>query len=806
MPNASSLSLSLHPTNVSKIANHFATLLYNLASHFNPSCPLLLRSLRAVHAQILASGFRPRSHLLNRLIHLYANSGDLLSARHLFSSFPVPPDAFARTSLVSAYSAAGRLDLARHLFDETPNSFRDTVFYNAMISAYSRACDGPDAVSLFSNMLSDGFRPDNYTFTAVLSAAAAMVELKIMLCRQLHCAVAKSGVENAVSVLNALITVYMKCESSEAEVSAREVFNGMQERDELTWTTMVVGYVRRGHINEARLVFESMGGSFDVVWNAMISGYVHAGLFLQAFELFRKMVLQAIPLDEFTYTSVLSACANAGLFVHGKAVHAHIIRAGPKFGAESALPVKNVLVTLYSKCGKVDVAQKIFDEIMLRDSVSWNAILSGYVNSGHIDVAFEIFKEMPQKNQLAWMVMISGFVHNGHAEEALKLFNRMRAQGLKPCDYTCAGAIAACGELGALWHGGQLHAQVVRLGYESSNSAGNALLTMYAKCGAVEAAHLVFLVMPNVDSVSWNAMIAAFGQHGHGIEAIDLFDQMIEEGIYPDRITFLTVLSACNHAGLVDEGFQYFKSMERDFGIKPGEDHYVRLIDLLGRSGRIREAKDVINSMPFEPTSSIWEAVLAGCRIHADMDLGIHAAEKLLKMIPQHDGTYILLSNIYSAVGRWEDAALVRKLMRDRGVKKEPGCSWIEVANKVHVFLVNDAMHPEVREVHQFLEALGAKMRKLGYVPVTKFVLHDLEPQQKEHALSTHSEKLAVGFGLIKLPPGATIRVLKNLRICGDCHSAIMFMSKAVGREIVVRDVKRFHHFKDGGCSCGNYW
>ncbi|CAL9049426.1 unnamed protein product [Musa banksii] len=794
----SSLSLDLAP-----VANHYAAVLHRVATAPAP----FLRCLRAVHAHILASGFKPRAHILNRLIDLYSKSGDLPSARRLFDATTARRhDSIAATSLITAYSAGGHLDAARQIFDHTPLASRDTVFYNAMISSYSRASDGPAAVAVFRDMMDDRVPRDSYTFTGVLSAAAAILPLELTQCQQLHCSVVKSGTENSVSVSNALIALYAKCEAQEAAVHAREVFDLMPERDELTWTTVVVGYVRRGGIGEARRVFDEMEGRFDVVWNAMISGYVHHGLISEALEMFRQMHCLGIPLDEFTYTSVLSACANGELFNHGKAVHAHIIRVAPDFDPETALPVENVLVTLYSKDGNVDVARRIFNDIRRKDVVSWNAMLTGYLNSGKIHDAIDIFRDMPQKNQLTWMVMISGFLHNGLAEEGLKLFNQMKEEGVKPCDYAYAGTIAACGELGALEHGRQLHAQLIQLGYESSNSAGNALLTMYAKCGSVEAAHLTFLMMPNVDSVSWNAMIAALGQHGHGIEAIDLFDKMIKDGISPDRISFLTVLSACSHSGLVDEGFQYFESMERDHGISPGEDHYARLIDLLGRAGRIDEAWNVIRSMPFAPGPSIWEAVLSGCRIHGGMSLGIYAAEQLFKMIPQHDGTYILLSHLYAAVGQWAGVAKVRKLMKDRGVKKEPGCSWIEVANKVHVFLVNDTMHHDVQEIYKFLEILGVKMRKLGYVPDTKFVLHDVESGQKEYVLSTHSEKLAVAFGLLKLPAGAPVRVLKNLRICGDCHSAIMFMSMAVDREIIVRDGKRFHHFKDGQCSCGNYW
>ncbi|KAG6469117.1 pentatricopeptide repeat-containing protein At1g25360-like [Zingiber officinale] len=796
----SSLSLDLP-----SVAHRYATLLERLAAASGRAT--LLRRLRAVHSHFLASGFRPRAHILNRLIDLYSKFGDLPSARRLFDATSSRrSDSIAATSLITAYSADGLHDAARQIFESTPLASRDTVFYNAMITGYSRASDGHAAISVYRRMMTDGVPCDSYTFTSVLSAAAAVLPLELTQCRQIHCAVEKSGTGIAISVSNALIALYTKCEAAEAAVYARKVFDLMLGRDELSWTSMVVGYVRRGDIIEARRVFDAMEQRFDVVWNAMISGYVHHGLFAEALEMFRNMHSIGIPMDEFSYTSVLSACTNAGLFGHGKAVHAHIIRSGPDFDPESALPVENMLVTLYSKDGKVNVAKRIFNDIRKKDIVSWNAMLSGYLNNGCVRDAVYMFKEMPQKNQLTWMVMISGYLHNGLAEECLKLFSHMMDKCVKPCDYTFAGAIAACGNLGALEHGRQLHAQLIQYGYESGNSAGNALLTMYAKCGSMEAAHLAFLLMPNVDFVSWNAMIAALGQHGYGREAIDLFDRMIDDGMMPDRISFLTVLSACSHSGLVEEGFRYFESMERQYGISPGEDHYARLIDLLGRAGRISEAWNVIQTMPSVPGPAIWEAVLSGCRIHGDMSLGIHAAEQLLKVIPQQDGTYVLLSHIYAAVGQWAEVAKVRKLMKDRGVKKEPGCSWIEVANKVHVFLVNDTTHPDGQHVYKFLEILSVKMRKLGYVPDTKFVLHDVETEQKEYVLSTHSEKLAVAYGLLKLPTEAPVRVLKNLRICGDCHSAIMFMSIAVGREIVVRDGKRFHHFKDGQCSCGNYW
>ncbi|XP_052201591.1 pentatricopeptide repeat-containing protein At1g25360 [Diospyros lotus] len=776
-----------------------------------PQGPASYSLARCVHAHMIASGFKPRGHILNRLIDIYCKSSDLVYAHRLFDRIP-EPDVIARTTMISAYSSAGNPETAWEIFRRTPLSVRDTIFYNAMITCYLHNNDGHAAIELFRNMRWDNFQPDYYTFTSLLSALALVADQETH-CQQLHCVVAKSGTGSVTSVVNALVSVYVKCASSPLASStslmaaARKLFDEMRVRDELSWTTIITGYVRNDDLNGAREVFDMMNEEVQVAWNAMISGYVHNGFALEALEMLRKMHVSGIKLDEFTYTSVLSACANAGLFLHGKQVHAYILRTEENPSEDFSFSVNNALMTLYWRCGKVDEARKIFNNMPVRDHVSWNAILSAYVSVGRIDEARSFFCEIPERNLLTWTVMISGLAQNGSAEEGLKLFNQMKLEGLKPCDYAFAGAITSCAVLAALEHGRQLHAQLVRLGFDSSLSAGNALITMYARCGVIEAARSVFLTMPYVDSVSWNAMIAALGQHGYGAQALELFEEMLKEEILPDRITFLTVLSACSHAGLVKQGRSYFNSMHALYGISPGEDHYARLIDLLCRAGKFSEAKDVIQTMPFEPGAPIWEALLGGCRIHGNVDMGKQAAERLFELMPQHDGTYILLSNMYANVGRWDEVAKVRKLMRDRGVKKEPGCSWIEVENNVHVFLVDDTRHPEVQAVYNYLAELGRKMRKLGYVPDTKYVLHDMESEQKEYVLSTHSEKLAVAFGLLKLPPGATVRVFKNLRICGDCHNAFKFMSKVVaGRDIVVRDGKRFHHFRYGECSCGNYW
>ncbi|KAJ4868232.1 Pentatricopeptide repeat-containing protein [Raphanus sativus] len=785
------------PELIRTIANRYAA---NLTLCF-PLRRASLQLARAIHANIITFGFHPRAHILNRLIDVYCKSSELAYARHLFDEIP-EPDRIARTTMVSGYSASGEIPLARNIFDETPLTMRDTVMYNAMITGLAHARDGYSAASTFLEMKRGGFRPDNFTFASVLSGLANVAEEERDCVRQFHAAAVKSGACSVTSVTNALVSVYSKFDLLQ---SARRVFDEISDKDERTWTSMMTGYVKNGFFDSG---VELLEGMMDermklVAFNALISGYVHGGLCREALEMVRRMVSCGIELDAFTYPSVLRACATSGLLQVGKQVHGYALRRG-----EFSFHLDNSLVSLYYKCGRFDEARAVFDRMEEKDLVSWNALLSGYVSSGHIGEAKSLFKEMGEKkNMLTWMIMISGLADNGFGEEGLRLFACMRKEGFEPCDYAFSGAIKSCAVLGGYCNGQQFHAQLVKIGFDCSLSAANALITMYARCGVVEEARRVFRTMSCKDSVSWNALIAALGQHGHGAEAVDVYEEMLKEGIKPDRITFLTVLTACSHAGLVDQGRRYFDSMESVYCIPPGADHYSRLIDLLCRSGRFSEAESVIKSLPFEPTAQIWEALLSGCRVYGNMELGIVAAEKLFELIPEHDGTYMLLSNMYAATGKWEEAARVRKLMRDRGVKKELACSWIEVETQVHKFLVDDTSHPEAEAVYSYLQELGKEMRRLGYVPDTNFVLHDVESDgHKQDMLITHSEKIAVAFGLMKLPPRRAIRVFKNLRTCGDCHNFFVYLSRVVQRDIVLRDRKRFHHFRNGECSCGNFW
>jgi pentatricopeptide repeat protein len=301
-------------------------------------------------------------------------------------------------------------------------------------------------------------------------------------------------------------------------------------------------------------------------------------------------------------------------------------------------------------------------------------------------------------------------------------------------------------------------------------------------------------------------MLQGFAMHGHGDKALKHFEHMCEEGIEVHSVAFICLLSACSHAGLVDEGLGYFDSMGSVYGICATAEHYTCIVDLLGRAGRLQEAEDMIHAMPYKLSAPVWKALLSACRIHGNVEMGERITEQVLKLDPDNASGYVLLSNIYAAAGNWDLSASVQRQRMERGVKKQPGRTWIEVNDEVHTFLVNDQDHPQMNEIHAALKTLTGQMHDAGFVPDTRFALHDVEEEKKVIHLCHHSEKLAIAFGLISTPPGTPLRIFKNLRVCGDCHTATKFITKIVGRRIIVRDANRFHHFEDGVCSCMDYW
>ncbi|KAG0467009.1 hypothetical protein HPP92_018022 [Vanilla planifolia] len=405
---------------------------------------------------------------------------------------------------------------------------------------------------------------------------------------------------------------------------------------------------------------------------------------------------------------------------------------------------------------------------------------------------------MDARNVVTWNAIFGAYIQNGMEEESLKLFVMMlREDDVRPDWVTFVRLIAAAADMGALKIGTQIISHTMKLGLNISNtSVANGIITMYSKSGKISEAQQVFDSIAEKDLVSWNAMITSYAQHGLGKKAVETFDKMLFEGFKPDFISYVAVLSGCSHSGLVTQGKFYFNQMTQLHAIAPGIEHFACMVDLLARAGFLEEAKNLIQSMPMQPTSEVWGALLGACKIHKNAEIADYAAQHLLPLDSNDSGSYILLAKLYADVGCYQNSAGVWKLMKERGIRKKPGCSWIEVENRIHVFIADDISHPQIDVILTFVEELIDRISAVGYAT------HSSCSRSARH----HSEKLALAFGLMSLPQWMPIHIMKNLRICSDCHTMIKLVSLVCEREFVVRDAIRFHHFNAGSCSCREYW
>ncbi|CAH8353375.1 unnamed protein product [Eruca vesicaria subsp. sativa] len=696
-------------------------------------------------------------------------TGKTLHARYLKSL--VASSTYLSNHFVNLYSKCGRLSCARAAFDSTeqPNVFSynvivkayakdskihiarqlfdeipqpDTVSYNTLISGYADARETVSAMVLFKRMRELSFEVDGFTLSGLIAACCDRVEL-IM---QLHCFAVSGGFDSYSSVNNAFISYYSKGGLLREAVS---VFYGMGElRDEVSWNSMIVAY---GQHKEGA----------------------------KALALYREMILKGFRIDMYTLASVLNALTSLNDLMGGRQFHCKLIKAG--FHQNSH--VGSGLIDFYSKCGGLNGmsdAEKVFQEILSPDLVIWNTMISGYSMNEEL------------------------------SEEAVRSFRQMQRIGHRPDDCSFVCVTSACSNLCSTSQGKQIHGLAIKSHIPWNRiSVNNSLISMYYENGNLQDARRVFDRMPEVNAVTYNCMIKGYAQHGRVTEALLLYQKMLDSGIAPNNITFVAVLSACVHSGKVAEGQEYFNTMKERFKIEPEAEHYSCMIDLLGRAGKLEEAERFLDSMPFKAGPVAWAALLNACRKHKNIVLAERAANELMAMKPNADTPYVMLANMYADAGRWEEMAAVRKLMRSRRIRKKPGCSWIEVKKKEHVFVAEDWSHPMIREVCEYLEEMMKKMRELGYVMDKRWAMVKVDEAgegEEEMRLGHHSEKLAVAFGLMSTGHGEEIVVKKNLRICGDCHNAIKFMSEVTGREITVRDNLRFHCFKDGKCSCGDYW
>ncbi|ESW10516.1 hypothetical protein PHAVU_009G216300 [Phaseolus vulgaris] len=660
-------------------------------------------------------------------------------------------DLFVGSALIKLYADNGYIHDARLVFDELP--LRDTILWNVMLHGYVKIGDFGNAMGTFRDMRTSYSKPNSVTYTCILSICAT--KGKFCVGAPLHGLVISSGFEFDPQVANTLVAMYSKCGNL---LDARKLFNTMSQTDTVSWNGLIAGYVQNGFTDEAAPLFNAMisagvkpdavtfasflpsilkSGSlkhckevhsyivrhrvpFDVylksalidiyfksgdvktaykifqqntlvdvaVCTAMISGYVLNGLNMEAINIFRWLIKEGMVPNCLTMASVLPACAAVAAMKLGKELHCDIL----KKRLEN-VNVGSAITDMYAKCGRLDLAYQFFRRMSERDSVCWNS-------------------------------MLSSFSQNGKPEMAIDLFRQMGISGAKYDAVSLSSALSAASNLSALYYGKEMHAYVTRNAFGFDTFVASALIDMYSKCGKLALARCVFDLMDGKNEVSWNNIIAAYGNHGFARECLDLFHEMLGARIHPDHVTFLVIVSACGHAGLVDEGIHYFRCMTTEYGICARMEHYACMVDLYGRAGRLHEAFDTIKSMPFTPDAGVWGTLLGACRLHGNVELAKLASRHLQELDPKNSGYYVLLSNVHADAGEWASVLKIRSLMKEKGVQKIPGYSWIDVNGGTHMFSAADGNHPDSFEIYLILKSLLLELRKQGYVPQPYLPLH----------------------------------------------------------------------------------
>ncbi|KAK9665988.1 hypothetical protein RND81_14G151500 [Saponaria officinalis] len=737
---------------------------------------------------------------------------------------------FVCNALVTLYSRGRDFKSASRVFDKMKR--KDGVSYNSLISGLAQQGFGDQALQLLRKMQHDFLKPDCVTVASLVSVCATIRALDKG--RQLHSYALKSGFSADMLIEGSLLDLYVKCSDIE---TAYEYFMNTRRENVVLWNVMLVAYGQVGDIREANRIFSQMqieglqpnqytypsmlrtctsvgatdlgeqihsqviktGFQFneyvcsvlidmyskygflntaekifrrlsenDVVsWTAMIAGYVHHEMYVNALELFEEMLNCGIRADNIGLSSAISACTGTQALNQGRQIHAQSC----VLGYSDDLSIGNALVSLYARCGRVQDARRVFEKIDVKDNISWNAL-------------------------------ISGFSQTGNSEEALWVYTEMNKAGVEANVITYSSSISAAANTANVKQGKQIQAKLFKTGYNFETESSNALITLYAKCGCINDAKRVFSKAVERNEVTWNAMITGYSQHGYGREALDIYKEMKRVGMTPNHVTFMGILSACSHVGLVDEGLSHFESMSRDYGLVPKLEHYVCVVDILGRAGFLNRAKRFIEEMPMKSDATVWRTLLSACIVHKNKEIGEFAARHLLELEPDDSATYVLISNMYGVNKNWISRDDSRKTMKERGVKKEPGRSWIEVKNSIHAFYAGDNLHPLSDKIYEFLEELNDRVAEIGYVQD----LYSLPIDKEKDSVNVHSERLAIAFGLLSLPRSIPLLVMKNLRVCTDCHNWINCVSKISNRTIILRDAYRFHHFESGSCSCKGYW
>ncbi|KAI6693077.1 hypothetical protein NL676_020787 [Syzygium grande] len=546
-------------------------------------------------------------------------------------------------------------------------------------------------------------------------------------------------------------------------------------RDPAAANRLVTRYVKLREIERARRLFDELPEPDVVSWTSLVAGHVAVGRPATALWLYGRMRGSDVSPNEFTLATAANACsvlANLGM---GRRIHAHV----EAFGLRGNLVVCSSLVDMYGKCNEVDEARRVFDSMVDKNVVSWTSMMVAYAQSGEGKEALRLFWE----------------------------FSYSRC-GL-PNHFMLASVVNACSCSGSLASGRTAHGAVIRYGHDTNDVIASALVDMYAKCGYFDYCDKVFRRIENPSVIPYTSMIVGAAKYGLGILSLGLLEEMVDRGVKPNDVTFLGILHACSHSGLVDNGLEMLESMHKKHGIIPDVRHYTCVVDMLGRTGRLDKAYELAKSIQVRPEEGalLWGTLLSASRLHGRVKIAAEASNWLIESNQQLSGAYIMLSNAYAMVGDWKNVHGLRFRMKHAGVHKARGCSWIEIKNTTYTFYAGDLWCPRRDEVVSLLKELEGKMKVKGYMGgIEGLVFVEVEEEGQEEMVSLHSERLALAFGLISTPKWVTIRIMKNLRMCGACHEAFKIISEIVEREFIVRDVNRFHHFKNGSCTCRDFW
>lgn len=663
------------------------------------------------HVQAIKAGFTSTIFTCNQIIHFYSKHGLINDANLLFDEMP-KRNVFTWNAIISAYIKAHNFTQAQALFNAAP--VKDSVTYNSLLSAYVNVGGYEnDAINVFLEMqeLRNEVRIDEFTVTAMLNLTAKLGTLSYG--RQLHCFMVKSGNDVSGFAVSALVDMYSKCGCFQ---EAFGVFNGCDGGvvDLVSRNAMVAACCREGELDVAQDIFWREPGLNDIVsWNTLISGYAQNGREEEAIKLFCCMAEDGFRWNEHTFVGVLSACSGLKSMKLGKEVHAWLLKEGMHLNPF----ISSGIVDVYCKCGNMKYAEFAHLSSGLENTFSTTSMIVGYSLQGKMVEAKRHFDSLSEKNSVVWTAMFSGYVKTQQCDEVFELFNEFKAkESIVPHPLILLSMLGSCAIKAIVDPGKQIHGYAFRLGIDMDDKFMTATIDMYSKCGNITYAKNIFQKIRNRDTVLYNVMIAGYAHHGYEHEALRLFEQMKETGLRPDAGTFIAVLSACRHCGLVELGEFYFNLMVKEYAVTPEIDHYACMIDLYGRANQLEKAVALMREMPVEPDAILLGTFLNACKMNRNVELAREAEEKLLGIEGGSGARYVQLANIYASEGKWDEMGRIRKKMKGKEVKKFAGCSWAYVGNRVHIFTSGDRFHSEAQAIYDILDCLSTELTGIGCV------------------------------------------------------------------------------------------